>query len=214
MSSDALERIVQTVNALSSEYSKHRVQIDELYYLIDICENDLPTQFIDLVKDAHSKTGTSASIFETRKKRMQGILDIASKFPKQPQIVSDDLMPTFKLNENDKKRVLKLCGDIRKIVFSSNDFDDPHKKRLLNRIAAIEKQVYSPKGLFDVVLGGVSDIGETVGKFGKDIKPLTDRIEEIKRITRKNSSAYDQLPEPEELKKLPAPEDTPDEPDA
>jgi len=99
---------------------------------------------------------------------------------------------------------------MRKIIHASEAFDVPHKKRLLNRIAAIEKQVYSDKGLLDVVLGGVSDIGETLGKFGGDIKPLTDRMAEVKKITRSGSEEYKQLPEPDEVKSLPAPEEEPE----
>jgi len=101
---------------------------------------------------------------------------------------------------------------MRKIVFATTDFDEPHRLRLLNRIAAIEAEVKKPKGMFDVVRAGVSDVGETLGKFGKDIKPLTDRIKEVTSIARKNTSEYDQLPAPEELKRLPPPdEESPDE---
>ena len=119
---------------------------------------------------------------------------------------TDELLPTFELDQADAERVFKLCADMRKIVFASNDFDEPHRIRLLNRIAAIERETKKPKGLYDVVLGGISDFGETLGKFGSDIKPLTERLEEVARITRRGSKQYEQLPEPEEQGKLPPPE--------
>ena len=212
MSSGPLERVYEIVEDLSLEYNEHRVQIDELNYLLDLCEDQLPQLFVELVRNARDNIGTTTSGFQVRRERLSCILAVATKFPK-PKILGagGDLLPTFELSEPDKERVLKLCSGMRKIILASEDFDDPHKKRLLNRIAAIEQQVHSPKGLFDVVLGGVSDIGETLGKFGKDVKPLTDRIAEVKRITRRSASAYDQLPEPEELKKLPAPDEMPPE---
>ena len=120
----------------------------------------------------------------------------------------NELLPSFTLDKKDKEKVLELCNGMRKIIFASIDFDEPHKKRLLNRIAAIEGQVMSPRGLFDVVLGGVSDVGETLNKFGKDIKPLTDRMAEVVKITRKGTKEYDQIPAPEDLKRLPAPTET------
>lgn len=119
----------------------------------------------------------------------------------------EELLPTFTLEAPDQARVLKLCGDMRKIIIGTTDFDTAHKRRLLDRVAAIEKQVHQEKGMLDVVLAGVTDVGETLGKFGKDLKPLTDRMSEINKIARGGSKEYDQIPAPEEIKSLPAPEE-------
>ncbi|MBP1804983.1 hypothetical protein [Rubellimicrobium aerolatum] len=118
-----------------------------------------------------------------------------------------DVTPTFELNADDKARVFTLCGEMRRIILASSLFDDAHKRRLLNRINAIEKQLNQPKGLFDVILGGVSDVGEVAGKFGDDVKPLTDRIREIAGIARGRTEQYSQLPPPDEVKQLPKPDD-------
>lgn len=120
--------------------------------------------------------------------------------------LSDELAPTFSLNPKDKERVLDLCAQMRKIVLATEVFDQPHKRRLLDRIAGIEHQVEQPKGLLDIVRAGVSDVGETLGKFGTDIKPLTDRMKEVVQIARSNSKEYEQIPAPEEIKQLPKPE--------
>ena len=114
----------------------------------------------------------------------------------------DAVLPLFTLGESDRTRVLKLCADMRKIVLSTDAFDHPHKIRIANRIAAIEVQVHKEKGILDVILGGVVDVGETLKRFGKDIKPLTDRISEIRRITQENTPEYDQIPPPEEIKQI------------
>ncbi len=119
---------------------------------------------------------------------------------------SAKLFPTYELDADEKERIFSLCSQMRKIVLSANGFDEPHRLRLLNRIAAIEAETHKPKGMLDVVLGGVTDVGETLGKFGKDIKPLTDRMKEVAGIARKGTKEYDQIPAPEEVKQLPAPE--------
>ncbi len=82
---------------------------------------------------------------------------------------------------------------------------------MLNRIAAIEAETHKPEGMFDVVRGGIDDLGETLGKFGVNIKPLSDRMNEVVSIARRGTKAYDQLPEPEEVKQLPPPEDDSEE---
>ncbi|WP_288994957.1 hypothetical protein [uncultured Gemmobacter sp.] len=141
--------------------------------------------------------------------RMSAILRATAEIPKslvQKTVAgaNTDLV-YFELNEEDSRKILDLCTQIRKIVWATSAFDAPHRNRLLKRISAIETEVHKKHGLFDVVLGGVSDFGETLGKFGKDIKPLTDRVAEIAKIARKNTEEYSSLPAPEDVKRLPPP---------
>ena len=114
--------------------------------------------------------------------------------------------PIFTLTRDEKNRVLTLASEMRACVISAECFDFAHKNRLIKRITAIELEANKPKGLFDVILGGLSDTGEALGKFGNDVKPLVDRMTEIARITRSKSEEYEGLPAPEELKRLPPPE--------
>ena len=122
-----------------------------------------------------------------------------------------ELVPEFSLPKREKERVLKLSEDMRKIVFSSTVFDEPHKRRLLNRIAAIEHEVHQPNGKLDVVLAGVVDVGDALGKFGQKVEPLTKRMKEIADLTRGRSKQYEQIPAPEEVKSLPAPDESSEE---
>jgi hypothetical protein len=142
-------------------------------------------------------------------------LDLNFKFPLQkPNDQSDtELLPTFSLERSDHKRLSKLCGDMRNIVFSSQFFDDPHKRRLLNRIAAIENEAMKEKGNLDTVLAGIVDVGDALGAFGRKVEPLTKRMQEVASIAKKGSKEYDQLPSPDEIKSLPAPEDGNDKED-
>ncbi|AZV78828.1 hypothetical protein EBB79_13745 [Parasedimentitalea marina] len=181
--------------------------LDEIQYLVSLLEENLPLKIVELSNGERPFDGYDQKAFGDRCIRALKVEQTfgsvgGTKFPSS----SAELLPVFELEQPDKDRIFKLCNDMRKIVFASSMFDEPHKKRLLNRIAAIEKQVFSKKGLFDVILGGVSDVGETLGKFGTDIKPLTDRMKEVARIARKGTKEYDQIPAPEEVKKLPAPD--------
>lgn len=182
-----------------------RTDHDEMLLLAEYLGPRIPASVHSLLSG-----GFSTRPYQQRElgQRISRALDFISEYGEVGAADAETaLLPTFSLAQADKDRVLELCTGMRKIIFASQDFDEPHKKRLLNRIAAIEKQVHSPKGLFDVVLGGVSDVGETLGKFGKDIKPLTDRMNEVVKITRKGTKEYDQIPAPEDIKRLPAPDD-------
>ncbi len=113
--------------------------------------------------------------------------------------------PLFALEKDEIEQISSLSAEMRDIVTDSDLFDKNHKRRLLGRINAIEVEVQKPEGRLDVILGGISDVGDTLKKFGEDAKPLVDRMREIRGITQKKSSEYEGLPAPEEVKNLPAP---------
>ncbi len=213
MSEESIQELYQRiVNLLAhldpSSGNFERADMDELSMLTQASQSVLPERFVKIVINADKNFPTSHQNRNELIERLERVLHVSKTVPETVSPNNDSaLLPTFTLPKKDKDRVIKLCSDMRKIVFASPDFDEPHKKRLLNRIAAIEKQVLSNAGLFDVILGGVSDIGETLGKFGKDVKPLTDRMNEVAQITRQGTKEYDQIPAPEEIKRLPKPDD-------
>ncbi|QFT31132.1 hypothetical protein FIV00_11640 [Labrenzia sp. THAF82] len=113
----------------------------------------------------------------------------------------------FELNADDRSKVMGLIAEMRQLVQDSTTFDDAHRRRILKRIAKIEDEVLKAQGNFDTVLAGIAEIGETLGQFGKDVKPLTDRMQEIRKVTQSKTKGTNQLPAPDEPRKLPAPED-------
>ncbi len=217
---DLIGRIRYLVKEFNRGEGYDQSDFDELFMLTNASEAELPSRFVELVKETDQDFPGGDSPLASNKranlaKRLSKILTVSEKYrladAKLPEELSDELVPTFSLGAKDKKRVLNLCGQMRKIVLATTVFDQPHKRRLLNRIAGIEAQVEQPKGMLDVVRAGVSDVGETLGKFGNDIKPLTDRMKEVAQITRANSKEYEQIPAPEEVKQLPAPIEDPEE---
>ena len=178
---------------------------DELQIIAQLLGRRLPAKFHSVVNLDYE--GLSDSQL-SRAQRLERALKVDRKFgrPDDTSISgTSELTPVFELKEQEKKRVLRLTSQMRSIVFSSQIFDEPHKRRLLNRIAAMEKEIHQPKGKLDVILAGVSDVGDTLRKFGGDLKPLTDRMREVKNIAQTNSKEYAQIPPPDEQKKLPAP---------
>ena len=206
---EALERFHHFIGAgirISNGLAWTTADFDEMLMLSNLLREFLPDEVHNLLRAGYS---TLASNQKNLAERINRAIEFRNKYGVIGQNkISDELTPTFELLGKEKGRVLELSSQIRKIIFASTAFDEPHKRRLLNRIAAIENEVNQPKGKLDVILGGVSDIGDALKKFGGDLKPLSDRISEIKKITQSKSKEYAQIPAPEEQKALPAPDES------
>lgn len=113
--------------------------------------------------------------------------------------------PLFNLDLSDVERIHTLLQQMREIVSRSSVIGGDHKARLFKRISHVEAETQKIKGRFDVILGGLNDFGEALGKFGDDVKPLVDRMKEVAGIVRSNTDEYKGLPAPEERPGLPAP---------
>jgi len=182
-----------------------RADFDELHMLSDLLGNQLPVRFHDILKSGGSPSYSDDQ--RTLTERLFRILSVAGEFgDSYNNDLETELSPVFQLSEPDHHRVTKLCSDMRKIIIQSQFFDEPHKRRLLNRVAAIEQQVHQPKGKLDVILAGVVDVGDALGNFGESVKPLSKRIQEIAGIAKRSTKQYEQLPSPEETQSLPSPE--------
>ena len=208
--SEISERLVAKLKTMANDF--FQPDLDEAQLLYSYCSDEFPESFRKIFESfQYTQVRDKKANWVTRLLR---ILEIEISIPKSAKRLKipdkqevEALVPTFSVDEQDAERIFELCSEMRKIVLASTDFDQPHKVGLLNRIAAIESQTQKPKGLFDVVRGGINDLGETLGKFGKEIKPLTDRMNEVVSIARKGSEQYKQLPEPVEIKQLPSPEE-------
>ena len=205
-----LQRLEQSGQTIEPE------DVDEIKILHSYCRDEFPDSFNNVIESYSYRDDNREKIRFIR--RLLRIFEVERSIPSEIKIKAakshhreTDLKPTFEIKQEDKDRIFDLCCKMRNIILATIEFDEPHRRRLLNRIAAIEAETQKPLGMFDVVLGGVSDIGETLGKFGKDIKPLTDRMAEVARIARKGTKEYDQIPAPEEIEKLPKPEDFKDQ---
>ena len=207
-----LTNIAVTLLKKSLLYTNYSRSVIDQLKLISASEKEcFSEQFNDVLKTYEN---TYPHLSESERfdytNRLSEIIELElaiSKIQETSNATGTDLLPMFELTESDQVRVALLCSQMRKIVSGATVFDNPHKVRLLDRIAAIEVEVLKPKGLFDVVRGGMTDLGETLGIFGHDIKPLTDRMREVVGIARRNTKDYDKLPAPEETLSLPAPDE-------
>ena len=173
---------------------------------VDAAGEVVPDRLVNLKGSIDSFNSDYPDTYRELWERLVRIIETHKRIPQTSTVgfeeADDRLIPKFELPDKDKERIFELCSQMRKIILASQVFDQPHRRRLLDRIAGIEHQVEQPKGMLDVVRAGVSDVGETLGKFGTDIKPLTDRMKEVADIARRGSKEYDQIPAPDEVKQI------------
>ena len=102
---------------------------------------------------------------------------------------------TYKFSEEDVDRIQTLINELRNELKTSDLFEVGHKNRLLARLEKLQAEMHKEMSNFDNILGLVGDAGVALGKFGKDVKPFTDRIIEIAKIGWKTQVKSEGLPE-------------------
>ena len=84
--------------------------------------------------------------------------------------------------DSDFKRLQELINELRTLTKESVELQEDHKRRLLRRIEKVQIELNSKMSSLDVFWGMLGEAGVALGKFGNDIKPLTDRVAEILKI--------------------------------
>lgn len=100
----------------------------------------------------------------------------------------------YEFTDGDLKRIQGLLNDLRVLVGESHLFEDAHRRRLLKRLEKLQQEIHKKQSDLDHFWGLVGDAGVAIGKFGKDAKPIVDRIREITDIVWRTQSRAEELP--------------------
>lgn len=65
------------------------------------------------------------------------------------------------------------------MITAGDYFEDDHQARLLKQVESLQLELHKKMSNLDRFWGLVGDAGVIAGKFGKDAKPLVDRIREL-----------------------------------
>jgi hypothetical protein len=87
--------------------------------------------------------------------------------------------------ENDYKRIQELINEMRQIVSESKVIPEKHKRRLIERLERMQRELHKKTSDLDRFWGFIGESGIAIGKFGNDIKPFIDRVRELTDIVKK-----------------------------
>lgn len=100
----------------------------------------------------------------------------------------------YEFSQGDLTKIQSLLNELREQIASSDHFEPEHQQRLLRRLEKIQCELHKKVSDLDKFWGLIGDAGVALGKFGKDAKPLVDRIKEIAEIVWQTQSRAEELP--------------------
>ncbi len=100
----------------------------------------------------------------------------------------------YEFSDGDINRIQELISELREELVSNSVLDSVHKDRLLKRLEKLQSELHKRVADLDKFWGLLGDAGVALGKFGKDAKPLVDRIRELTKIVWNTQSRAEELP--------------------
>lgn len=100
----------------------------------------------------------------------------------------------YEFSDGDLKKIQNLVNELREHIAKSEIFDAKHKERLMKKLESLQKEIHKKVTNLDKFWGLIGEAGVVLGKFGKDAKPLVDRIREIAQIVWQTQARAEELP--------------------
>jgi len=100
----------------------------------------------------------------------------------------------YEFSQGDLDRIQELINELRTLISDHPAFEKGHKQRLLKRLEKLQSEIHKRVSDLDRFWGMVGDAGVVLGKFGKDAKPIVDRIRELAQIVWKTQARAEELP--------------------
>ena len=100
----------------------------------------------------------------------------------------------YQFSDGDISRIQELLNELRNTITESELFDAKHKQRILAKLEGLQAELHKKMSNLDRLWGLIGEAGVVLGKFGKDAKPLADRIREIAQITWRTQARAEELP--------------------
>ena len=89
---------------------------------------------------------------------------------------------TYEFSDSDLKRIQGLINELRDLISTSKLITADHRRRLLRRLEAMQREIHKHTSDIDRFWGFVAEAGIVARKFGEDLQPITERVTEIGKI--------------------------------
>jgi hypothetical protein len=118
------------------------------------------------------------------------------QFERQQSLFTEELGGGFlyEITPSDLERLQTLLDECRALITASDRFGPDHKRRLLRRLERLQAELHKSVSDLDRFWALVGEAGVALGKFGRDAKPLVDRIREITGIVWRSQARAEDLP--------------------
>lgn len=99
----------------------------------------------------------------------------------------------YEFTAGDFSRLQKVLNEMRELITAAEGFEEDHRRRLLARLEKLQAELHKRVSDLDHFWGLVGDAGVALGKFGRDAKPLVDRVKEVVGIIWRTQSRAEEL---------------------
>jgi len=100
----------------------------------------------------------------------------------------------IEFTDGDLKRIQVLIDEMRSIVTDTEEVEQRHRQRILDKLEGLQKSLHKRMTKADEVWLLLPAVGLSLGQFGKNAAPLWDRLNETLRIFVSNEARQAQLP--------------------
>lgn len=100
----------------------------------------------------------------------------------------------YEFSQGDLDRIQELISELRGQIAQSSHIEESHRRRLLKRLERLQSELHKKISDLDHFWGLIGDAGVALGKFGKDAKPIVERMQEIAQIVWRTQSRAEELP--------------------
>ena len=90
--------------------------------------------------------------------------------------------PVYELSDKDHNRIHELIKELRELIQIAVLIPQQHKGRLQKRLEAMQKELHKRTSDIDRFWGFVAEAAIVSRKFGDDLKPINERVEELGQI--------------------------------
>ena len=88
----------------------------------------------------------------------------------------------YEFIDEEFARVQHLIDELRQLISQSALITADHRRRLLLRLEAMQKELHKRTSDIDRFWGFIGEAGVVARKFGEDMKPISERVTELGRI--------------------------------
>jgi len=151
----------------------------------------MPELSDDRVSNIATVRGVFSAVFDKLDKR---IVDLSLADARERFRTRFGTVFLYEFSDGDLARVQALLNELRDLITESQLFDAKHRDRILKKFEALQLELHKKVSSLDRFWGVIGDAGVVLGKFGKDAKPLVDRMREIAQIIWRTQARAEELP--------------------